>query len=144
MMPFISNAQIKTDMQTKEQQDVLKTIEKMTTAFHNKDLETVMSTYEPNAIVVFEPEQVIYDHDQLREAFKMAFMINPHFTYSGHEVFVSGDIATHIAPWTMNATAPDGTTIKQAGLSVVVLRKQSNGSWLMIQDNPHGSYLMGK
>ncbi len=55
---------------------------------------------------------------------------------------VQGDIAVHFAPWTMTGTAPDGTEIKQTGLSVAVLRKQADGNWLMVIDNPHGQHLM--
>jgi len=71
-------------------------------------------------------------------------MANPVFTYSGHEVFISGDIATHIAPWEMTAKAPDGSKIKQSGLSVATLKKQENGKWLLTFDNPHASFLMSK
>lgn len=144
MVSFMSNAQNKIIMQTQEQQNVLNVISKMTEAFHKGNLEDVMSTYEPTAIVIFEPGQTITDHQQLREAFKQAFIIKPQFTYSGHEVFISNDIATHIAPWIMNATAPDGTKIEQTGLSIAILRKQTDGSWLIIQDNPHGDFLLRK
>jgi ketosteroid isomerase-like protein len=70
--------------------------------------------------------------------------MNPIFTYSGHEVYISGDIATHIAPWTMVGEMPDGSKIEQSGLSIAVLRKQADGNWLMIQDNPNGAFLMNK
>ncbi|WP_159025725.1 DUF4440 domain-containing protein [Aquimarina sp. Aq78] len=129
---------------TTEQKNVLRTIEKMTEAFQNKDIQAVMTSYEPNAVVVFEPEAPISDARVLQEMFTKMSMVNPVFTYSGHEVFITGNIATHIAPWKMTAKAPDGTEIKQSGLSVAVLRKQKDGKWLMILDNPHGQYLMEK
>jgi len=40
----------------------------------------------------------------------------------------------------MVGTLPDGSKIEQNGLSVATLRKQPDGSWLMIQDNPHGQF----
>ncbi len=143
MTSIIMNAQIKKKMTT-AQQNVLEAIEKMTKAFENKDIDTVMACYEPNAVIVFEPESPISDANVLREMFTKMAMINPKFTYSGHEVFITGNIATHIAPWEMTAKAPDGTEIKQSGLSIAVLRKQENGEWLMILDNPHGQFLMTK
>lgn len=143
MTSIMSNAQT-TKTMTQEQQNVLQAIEKMTTAFQNKDIDGVMACYEPNAVVIFEPESPVSDSNVLRKMFTEMSMLNPVFTYSGHEVFIAGDIATHIAPWTMSATAPDGTEIKQSGLSVAVLRKQKDGSWLMTIDNPHGQFLMNK
>ncbi len=145
MTSIITNAQtIKTKKMTEEQQNVLNTIEKMTEAFQNKDIDRVMASYEPNAVVVFEPESPVSDTNVLREMFQGMSMVNPVFTYSGHEVFITGNIATHIAPWEMTGKAPDGTEIKQSGLSIAVLRKQADGKWLMILDNPHGSFLMNK
>ena len=129
---------------TQQEQAVLQTIERMTLAFHNKNIEAVMSFYEPEALVIFEPEMPIKDPVELRAMFTNAFVINPIFTYSGHDIFVYGDMATHIAPWTMNGQAPDGTKITQTGLSVAILRKQENGEWLIIFDNPHGNFLMQK
>ena len=133
-------------METKfseEQQNVFNTIERMVTSFQNKDIEGVLSTYEPGAVVMFEPQQRVVGRQALKDAFTEFVGFNPQYTFSGHEVYVSGDIATHIAPWTMVGSLPDGTPIGQSGLSVAVLRKQSNGSWLIVQDNPHGQFLLG-
>ncbi|MFI1773322.1 YybH family protein [Thalassobellus citreus] len=145
MTTITINAQTKnTKKMTEEQQNVLNTITKMTKAFQNKDIDGVMACYEPNAVVVFEPESPISDTTILQNMFTGMSKANPVFTYSGHEVFITGNIATHIAPWKMTAKAPDGTDIKQNGLSVAVLRKQENGQWLMLLDNPHGQFLMNK
>jgi len=35
-----------------------------------------------------------------------------------------------------------GNEIGQSGLSIAVLRRQADGSWKMVIDNPHGSHLM--
>lgn len=125
-----------------EQIQVLGTIEEMVTAFHNKDIDGVMACYEQSATVVFEPEKPITKRSDIIAAFQEAFAINPNYRFKGHEVFITGDIATHFTPWTMSGQLPDGTKIEQSGLSVAVLRKQSDGKWLMIFDNPHGQFLM--
>lgn len=127
-----------------EQKKVYSTIEKMVTAFHNKDIAGVLATYEDGAIVMFEPQKPISGKDNLKMAFTQFAAVNPKFTFTGHEIYISGNIATHIAPWTMVGQMPDGTKIEQSGLSVVVLRQQADGSWLMIQDNPSGQFSMSK
>ncbi len=126
------------------EKDVYSTIEKMTDAFHKGDIKGVMGSYEDQAVVVFEPHKPASDADQIRQMFEGAFQINPNFTYAGHDVFVSGDIALHIAPWQMTGKTPDGADIQQSGLSVAVLRKQADGSWRMVIDNPHGQILMAQ
>ncbi len=127
-----------------EQKAVYSTIERMVNAFEHKDIKGVLDTYEKNAIVMFEPGKPISGHENLRQAFTEFVKFDPEYTFKGHEVFIADDIATHIAPWNMVGTLPDGNRIEQNGLSVAILRKQPDGSWLMIQDNPHGQFLLSK
>ncbi|WCL55593.1 YybH family protein [Gimibacter soli] len=133
---------IGTQNMNKDQADVQNTIEGMTSAFEKNDIDAVMATYEPGAAILFEPGQPVTDVQQARQMFDGMAAAKPTFTYSGHEVVVSGDTAIHIAPWQMTAHMPDGQEIKQAGLSIAVLRRQADGSWKMVIDNPHGSRLM--
>ncbi len=127
---------------SKDQKEVIDVIDRMTSSLQEKDIEGVMSTYETNAIIVFEPEKPVSDPAAQRQMFNQMFAMNPRYESTGQEVFVNGDIAFHFTPWSMTGMAPDGTEIKQSGLSVVVLRKQPDRNWLMIFDNPHGQYLM--
>lgn len=127
-----------------EQKKVFSTIEKMVSAFEKKDIDGVLETYENDAIVMFEPQKPVQGKETLRAVFTQFVEMNPKYTFSGHEIYISGDIATHTAPWKMIGQLPDGNKIEQSGLSVAVLRKQSDGNWLMIQDNPHGQFLLTK
>ncbi len=124
-----------------QQKEVLDSIIRMTEAFHNGDIEGVMASYTDNAVVVFDRETPVSGHDAIKEKFMGAFAIKPRFEYDGHEVFVAGDTALHIAPWVMKATLPDGASIEDRGLSVASLKRQEDGRWLMAIDDPHGSFL---
>ena len=123
---------------------VLAVIEGMTAAFQRGDIDEVMSSYEDQATIVFEPEKPVSDNAAVREMFRQFASISPRFEFAGHEVFLAGDIAVHFAPWNMKGKAPDGTEIEQSGLSVAVLRRQPDGRWLMVIDNPHGQYLLDR
>jgi len=126
-----------------EQAKVLAVVETMTAAFHNQDIDGVLASYETGAAVNFEPGKKITDPAVIRQMFEGAFNIDPTFSYpNGHEVYTSNDLALHIAPWIMQGKAADGSEIKQTGLSVSVLRKQQNGQWLLVLDNPHGQLLI--
>ena len=129
-------------MNDTEQQAVLDTILSMTRAFHAGDLEGVMRSYEPDPHVVFEPQAPAIGDAAVRAAFREAFGLEPQFEYAGHDVRIAGDLALHIAPWTMRATTPDGSQVEQQGLSVAVLRRQPDGAWRMAIDHPHGQHLM--
>jgi len=125
-----------------EERNVLALIERMTASFEKGDIETVMQTYENSQSIAFEPGRPVSDAAQSRELFHQFRSLSPKFSYSGHEVIVEGDLAIHIAPWTMTGTDPEGKTITGEGLSVAVLRRQPDGSWKMVIDNPHGSRLL--
>jgi uncharacterized protein (TIGR02246 family) len=127
---------------TVDQQAVLNAILKMTASFHDKDLNGVMASYEPDAVIVFERDKPVSEPAAIRDGFNRFFAVDPRFEYSGHEVFVTGDLAIHIAPWTMTGKTPDGSKTNQSGLSVAVLRRKADGTWLMVFDNPFGQHLM--
>ena len=127
---------------TNDQQAVLNTVLTMTEAFQSNDIDTVLSTYEPGAAISFEPGTPITDKAAIKAMFAGVAGFDPTYTYAGHEVIVSGDLAVHFAPWTMMGQTPDGQAITQSGLSVAVLRKQPDGTWLMVIDNPHGQRLL--
>ena len=130
------------NVMTKDQQDVRAVVERMTSAFEQGDIETVMASYETSAAVLFEPGRPISEPAELRQMFEAFSAMSPSFTYSGHEVIVAGDVAVHFAPWRMRGTSPEGQAIEQGGLSVAVMRKQADGQWLMVIDNPHGQRLL--
>ncbi|MFV1851676.1 MAG: YybH family protein [Thalassospira sp.] len=143
LAPQISTAEGK-DM-TQDQQDVLAAVQNMTGSFQDGDIAEVMASYESQATVVFEPDAPVSDATQLEQIFTGMAAVNPVFDYeAGHEVIVNGDIAVHIAPWTMTGLTPDGQELAQSGLSVAVLRKQADGSWKLVIDNPHGGRLLAQ
>jgi uncharacterized protein (TIGR02246 family) len=124
------------------QSRVLSTIEAMTSAFHRGDIDAIMRTYEPDAVVVSEPGAPMSGDGRLRAMFAGFIAAKARFTFAGHEVIASGDIALHLTPWKMTGVAPDGTPITAGGLSIAVLRRQEDGRWLMVIDDPFGDTIM--
>jgi uncharacterized protein (TIGR02246 family) len=127
-------------MDTKTQ--VLSTIEAMTSAFNRGDIEGIMRAYEPTAVVVGQPGAPVEGDAPLRAMFAGFIAARAHFTFDGHEVVVAGDLAVHLTPWKMAGLGPDGSRISASGLSVAVLRRQADGRWLMVIDNPFGDAIM--
>jgi uncharacterized protein (TIGR02246 family) len=122
--------------------DILSTIDAMTNAFHQGDIDAIMRTYEPGAVVVGEPGAPVSGTPALRAMFAGFIAAKAHFTFLGHEVIHADDVALHLTPWRMTGVAPDGTEVAASGLSVAVLRRQPDGRWLMIIDDPYGDALL--
>lgn len=131
---------------TREKMDqkelIIQAVTRMTSAFHAGDVDGVMAAYEDQATIVFEPGHAVTDKTTQAQTFEQIFTMRPRFSYGGHEVHVAGDNAIHLAPWTMTATAPDGSPVERKGLSVVLLRRQVDGNWRIAIDDPHGDHLL--
>jgi ketosteroid isomerase-like protein len=123
---------------------ILSTIDAMTDAFHQGHIDGIMRTYEPGAVVVGEPGAPISGTPALRAMFAGFIAAKAHFTFLGHEVIQAADLALHLTPWRMTGVAPDGTALAASGLSVAVLRRQQDGNWLMVIDNPYGDALLNQ
>ncbi|WP_195163843.1 YybH family protein [Mesorhizobium sp. NBSH29] len=117
-------------------------IDTMAGSFGAHDIPGVLATYEPGAVVVGAPGVPESGKAVLQALFQRFIDVDPKFTFHGHEIFQSGDIALHLSRWSMTGMLPGGSPLQDGGLSAVVLRKQTNGQWLMVIDNPYGDHLM--
>ena len=118
------------------------TVDAMTSAFNSGDLAGVLRAYEPGAVIVSQPGVSVSGAVALRAMFAGFVAAKARFTFDGHEVIQAGDIAVHLTPWRMTGVAPDGSALAGSGLSVAVLRRQKDGGWLMVIDDPFGDSLL--
>jgi ketosteroid isomerase-like protein len=51
----------------------------------------------------------------------------------------ASDLALVITTWSFAGTGPDGKPVKLAAKSADVLRRQADGSWRIVIDNPWGT-----
>jgi uncharacterized protein (TIGR02246 family) len=106
------------------------------------NIDAILATYDTNATMVAQPGSTIAGTAALREAFKQFTAINPKITVVKQDLLQSGDTALHTYTWKMTGKTPDGHPIEQSGYSIIVLRKQDNGKWLIVIDNPFGDLLL--
>jgi uncharacterized protein (TIGR02246 family) len=119
------------------------TIDTMTAAFAAHDIDGILATYEPGAVVVGEPGRPVSGETALRALFAAFIALDPTFTFFRHEIVQAGDIAVHLNTWRLDGRGPDGAPIEQKGLSIAVLRRQPDGRWLMAIDHPFGDTILG-
>jgi uncharacterized protein (TIGR02246 family) len=108
------------------------------------DVEGALVTFEPGAVMLAQPGLPVMGTPALREAFRQFLAINPKITLTGQDTIQAGDIALHTFTWKMAANSPDDHPFEQARLSNIVLRKQQDGRWLTVIDNPFGDSLLQK
>ena len=109
-------------------------------AVNRGDLEAAVALYEPNASFVLESGQVVTGKAAIREAMQGFLALKPKFTIEVKAV-QSGDggLALTRGKWSLSGTGPDGKPTAMSGNSTEVVRRQTDGTWLFVIDNPRGA-----
>ena len=119
------------------------TILTLVDARNRGDIETALSCYETQATIIIQPGQSVMGMDGTRSALQGFVALQPTFSVTGREILESGDIALHYSRWTLHGTAPSGELFDLAGKTTDVLRRQEDGRWLLVIDNPWGTDILG-
>ncbi len=130
--------------QKMEHAQIQSTIDANNAAVAAGDMDAILATFEPNAVMAAQPGMTVAGTEALRESFNQFMAINPRITIVSEETIQAGDIALHSYTWKMSGKAPEGSPVEQSGFSTVVLRRQVDGRWLMVIDNPFGDRLLKK
>jgi len=107
-------------------------------AFNAGDIEAMMKLYESAASLTPQPGQVVSGTKALREALSGFVARKPRMTLEARTLAEAGGIALTTSKWVLEGTGPDGKPMKAEGQSAEVARRQPDGTWLFVIDNPHG------
>jgi ketosteroid isomerase-like protein len=121
----------------------LETIERLVMAINQRDLENAVSLYEPTGVLVVEPGKIARGTSELKEALQGFLSLRPTLTTIKHELIQVGDFALYFSDWKLLGTGPDNTPVEMEGRSSDLLRRKSDGTWLIAIDNPWGSAVLG-
>lgn len=108
-------------------------------AFVAGDLDALVALYEADATLVAQPGEVVTGIEAIREALSGLLAMRPTFTLEARKVLQTGDIALSFADWSLAGTGPEGEPIEVAAQTSDVLRRQPDGTWRFVIDNPWGS-----
>jgi uncharacterized protein (TIGR02246 family) len=101
-------------------------------------LNALLDLYEDDATFVPVPGRVVSGRASIREELEQLAAMGPRMSGSVEKVLQAGDTALVAYRWQMLATAPDGTPVRQGGVSADVLRRRPDGSWGVLIDDPYG------
>ena len=111
----------------------------VTESINNRDLDTLMTLYEPVACFASQPGVLAESPESIRECLRSFIDLNGKLNIRVKRVLKANDIALVITEWSFNGTGPDGKDVHIAAKSADVLRQQSDGTWRFIIDNPWGT-----
>jgi uncharacterized protein (TIGR02246 family) len=95
--------------------------------------------YEPTATFMAEPGKPVSGHAAIREL--MAGMIagKPRIAMKVPIVVRSGELALLVSDYTVTSTGPDGKQTSVSARGTEVVRRQADGTWRFVIDNPTGT-----
>ena len=105
-------------------------------ALNAGDLDALVALYEPQAVFVSDPGQTVTGTVAIREVLSAFVFMKPKITVDVRTLGQLDDIALTSAKWEMAGTGPDGQPIEMRGHSTEVCRRQADGTWLFIIDDP--------
>lgn len=101
------------------------------------DLDKVVALYEENATFVQHDGKVAHGHAAIRQALSRLVAMRPKFRLDVVKVVAAGDLAIVYNDWEMSAIDPDGKPSERAGKAIEVMRRQPDGSWKVVIDDPY-------
>ena len=107
--------------------------------FNIGNISFLMTLYEKEACFASKPGQVAKDVESIRKAFQSLIDMGCKLKTKPKRVLLSSDLALLITEWSINGTEPDGKPINLTGRGTVVLRRQSDDTWLIVIENPWGT-----
>jgi ketosteroid isomerase-like protein len=103
------------------------------------DLESLMPLYESAAAFASEPGTLAHGASGVREALNGFIAMNGKLDLKVTRVLEVGDLALVAGTWSFDGTGPDGEPVHLEARNADVLRRQPDGTWRFVIDNPWGT-----
>jgi ketosteroid isomerase-like protein len=133
-MPTASTSQDRVSTATPEQ-----VLEAIVSGINSGDLESLMPLYESEAAFATEPGRLAHGAAGVSEALTGFISMNGKLELEVTRVVEVDDLALVIGVWSFDGTGPDGEPVHLEARNADVLRRQTDGTWRFVIDNPWGT-----
>jgi ketosteroid isomerase-like protein len=116
-------------------------VELLDKAFNEGDLTTVLSFYEDNAVVITEPGKSARGKEELKEFFEGIMRASSSARQLKTHVIEADGIALFLSRWTLEGK--DARVPLRTFTATTVFRRQQDGGWKVLIDNPFGPLVLG-
>ena len=113
--------------------------ERFSEACNARDLEALLALYDPEAVIAESTGELTRGTDAIREHIFKLLALKPVMRILATRTVISGDLALSSSHWQCDATAADGTEIQLEHRGSELSRRQPDGSWRIVVDNPWGA-----
>ena len=114
-------------------------LESIVAGINSGDLESLMPLYERGAAFAAQPGELAHGASGVSEALTGFISMDGELDLHVTRVLEVDDLALVIGVWSFEGTGPDGEPVHLAARNADVLRRQEDGSWRFVVDNPWGT-----
>ncbi|HVN87795.1 MAG TPA: SgcJ/EcaC family oxidoreductase [Candidatus Binatia bacterium] len=100
-------------------------------------LDRLVALYETDGVLVNQDRSTANGTNAIRAALGEFLAMKPAITMNVVQVVKAGnDLAVLYNDWSATAATPDGTTLDMAGKAMEIVRRQTDGTWRFVIDDP--------
>jgi ketosteroid isomerase-like protein len=104
--------------------------------FNKGNVNSLMTLYENDACFASRSGQVIKGLGSIRLALQDFIDMRCKLEVKVKKVLEATNLALIVTEWSIKGIESDGKTVNLTGMGTVVLRQQSDGTWLIVIENP--------
>jgi ketosteroid isomerase-like protein len=106
--------------------------------FRLGDLDGMMELYDPEAIFLTQAGEVVAGTNAIRELLAGFLQLADTFELEHDHAFQSDGVALLQDAWTLQGRDPEGNPVEMADQTAGIARRQADGGWRIVVDNPWG------
>ena len=114
-------------------------LESIVDGINTGNLDSLMPLYEPGAAFAAQPGTLAHGLPGVRGSLAAFIAMKGTLDLQVTRVLEAGDLALVAGVWSFTGTGPDGEPVKLTAHNAGVLRRQPDGSWRFVIDNPWGT-----
>ena len=114
-------------------------LETIVPGINSGNLDSLMPLYESEAAFATRPGSLAPGAPGIREALNGFISMKGKLDLDVTRVLEVDDLALVIGVWSFDGTGPDGEPVHLAARNADVLRRQPDGTWRFVIDNPWGT-----
>jgi ketosteroid isomerase-like protein len=114
-------------------------LESIVIGINSGDLDSLLPLYESDAAFASEPGSLAHGAPGISQALTGFISMNGELALEVTRVLEVDDLALVTGVWSFNGTGPEGEPVQLAARNADVLRRQGDGTWRFVIDNPWGT-----
>ena len=114
-------------------------LEAIVEGINSGNVGALMPLYESEAAFATQPGSLAHGAPGIREALTGFVSLNGTLDLEVTRVLEVDDLALVIGRWSYEGTGPDGEPVRLEAENADVLRRQADGTWRFVIDNPWGT-----